>query len=428
MRHVDRNTVFLRAAIAVWLALMAPARYAWSQGEPVGPEFRINTYITGHQQSRAVSSDSAGNFVVAWISEPDSFFDIYAQRFASTGVPLGPQFRVNSYVTDGQLAPSVASSSAGSFVVTWQSFNQDGSGTGSFAQRYSSSGTPLGGEFQVNTYTTSAQFYPRVALDSVGNFVIVWNDYTQDGSGIGVYAQRYASNGTPLGLEFRVNTFTTGRQTRATVASSPAGDFVVVWQSDGQDGDGYGVFAQRYSSTGVPLGGEFRVNTTPAFSQSRPAVAFDGAGNFVVAWNVARTNQSVPFDIVGRRYDSTGAPLGDEFRVNAYNRTSQFFPAVAADAAGDFVVAWASFPKDGSSFEVLAQRFDGSGAPLGSEFRVNSFTPNLQSHPAVASDAAGHFVIVWDSHSQDGSAYGVFGQRYGTIAIVPLEKESLPVE
>ena len=34
----------------------------------------------------------------------------------------------------------------------------------------------------------------------------------------------------------------------------------------------------------------------------------------------------------------------------------------------------------------------------------------------MAADAAGNFVVVWQSDGQDGSGYGVFGQRYAFIA------------
>src|SRR5688500_10450888 len=90
------------------------------------------------------------------------------------GHPLGPEFRVNTYTTSNQGSPSVAADSGGDFVVVWASEGQDGSGWGVFGQRYSSSGSPFGPEFQVNTYTTSDQTSPSVAADSAGNFVVVW--------------------------------------------------------------------------------------------------------------------------------------------------------------------------------------------------------------------------------------------------------------
>ena len=107
----------------------------------------------------------------------------------------------------------MASDSSGNFVVVWESYYQDGSGFGVFGQRYASTGAPLGPEFRVNTHTTISQRYPAVASDSSGNFVVVWDSSSQDGSSYGVFGQRYASTGAPLGPEFRVNTYTTGSQT-----------------------------------------------------------------------------------------------------------------------------------------------------------------------------------------------------------------------
>src|SRR5438874_2511432 len=77
---------------------------------------------------------------------------------------------------------------------------------------------------------------------------------------------------TPLGAEFRVNTFTAGDQrlfphSGTAVATSAAGNSVVVWSSQGQDGNGWGVFGQRFDPSGNPQGTEFRVNTFTANDQ-----------------------------------------------------------------------------------------------------------------------------------------------------------------
>jgi hypothetical protein len=44
--------------------------------------------------------------------------------------------------------------------------------------------------FRVNTYTLGDQNRPVVALDAIGNSMVVWQSNGQDGSGLGVYAQR----------------------------------------------------------------------------------------------------------------------------------------------------------------------------------------------------------------------------------------------
>jgi len=58
--------------------------------------------------------------------------------------PVGPEFRVNTFTTDGQWLPSIAMDAAGKFVIAWASRGQDGSDFGIFAQRYSAAGVPLG--------------------------------------------------------------------------------------------------------------------------------------------------------------------------------------------------------------------------------------------------------------------------------------------
>jgi hypothetical protein len=400
------------------VTLVLVSRAAWPQGDPLGPEFRVNTYLTGPQSQASVAADPAGNFVIVWHSEQEAGpnHGVFGQRYASSGVPLGPQFHVNTYTTLNQVYPSVAAAPSGDFVVVWVSW-QDGSGYGVFGRRFGSSGAPLTNEFRVNTYTTSAQLYPSVATDGSGNFIVVWA--SQDGSGLGIAGQRYASSGAPLGSEFRINTFTTDNQLTPALAADAAGNFVVVWTSQFQDELYGGIFGQRYASSGAPLGPEFRVNTSTMNDQYGPAVASDPTGSFVVAW-AGKYQDGSDGGIFAQRYVSSGAPIGAEFRVNTYTTNNQGSPSVAADSAGNFVVVWQSLTQDGSGEGVFGQRYASSGAPLGSEFQVNSYTTNSQLSSSVASDPGGDFVIAWSSTFQDGSSLGVFGQRYNMILPVEL--------
>ena len=126
-----------------------------------------------------------GAFVVVWSSGPDANnTNIQGQRYLSNGSAQGPEFQVNSYTTGGQSLPSVAAAADGSFVVTWQSYGSSGTDTNGYsiqAQRYASGGTILGGEFQVNTYTTSTQSEPSVAAAG-GEFVVAWRSLGSPGT------------------------------------------------------------------------------------------------------------------------------------------------------------------------------------------------------------------------------------------------------
>jgi hypothetical protein len=271
-------------------------------------------------------------------------------------------------------------------------------------------------DFPVNTYTFSVQQDPAVAMDAAGNFVVTWESWGQDGSWLGIYAQRYTAAGVKVGSEFRVNSYTTGYQWSPAVAMDAAGNFVVTWMSNRQDGSGFGIYAQRYNAAGEAVGSEFRVNSYTADFQVSPAVAMDAAGNFVVTWRSYGQDGS-DSGIYAQRYNAAGVALGSEFRVNSYTAGYQSSLAVAMDAAGNFVVTWESDGQDGSGSGIYAQRYNAAGVALGSEFRVNSYTIDDQRAPAVAMDAAGNFVVTWTSYGQDGFDSGIYAQRYNAAGV-----------
>jgi hypothetical protein len=400
-----------RSRLLVFVAIALAPSGAWPQGDPLGPEFQINSYTTGLQYGGGVATDASGNFVVVWNSrdQDGSLGGVFGQRYAASGAPLGPEFRVNSYTPTYQHEPSVAADPSGNFVVVWRSGPAVLPGD-VFGQRYASDGTPLGPEFRINTFVSGPQHSPDAAADPSGNFVVVWSSV--DSSFYGVSGQRFAASGAPLGPEFRVNSYETGYQSVPSVAADAAGNFVVVWSSPGGFAGPGDVFGQRFASNGTPLGPEFRVNTYTTDQQYLPVVAMDATGNFVVIWTGESQND---FGVSGQRFASNGTPLGPEFRVNTYTTGGQWGAGLAADSSGNFVATWSDQGGD-----VFGQRYSSDGTPNGPEFRINTFAPGLQRGGAVGADPAGNFVAVWTSQTQDGSGYGVFGQRFGRIFPVEL--------
>ena len=109
-------------------------------------------------------------------------------------VAKGAEFPVNTYTSGSQYSPSTTALNDGGFVITWYSNNQDGSSYGIYAQRYNADGSVNGAEFPVNTYTSSSQSSPSTTALNDGGFVITWQSDNQDGSGSGIYAQQYQYN------------------------------------------------------------------------------------------------------------------------------------------------------------------------------------------------------------------------------------------
>ena len=277
-----------------------------------------------------------------------------------------------------------------------------------------------GGEFQVNRLTLNNQYDPSVAVDADGDFVVVWTDAIQDG-GKGIWALLFNSAGTVLGGQFRVNTYTPNAQSRAVVASESNGDFVVAWMSNRQNGAAlnfYTIYGQRFTSAGGPVGVEFQVNSSTAYYSRFPKIASDADGDFVVAWEVAAADPNSA--VHARRFNSSGAAQGAEFRVNTYTANRQSNPAVASDADGDFVIAWESAQQDGNGYGIIVKRFNSAGTVLANEFQANSYTSNNQYVPAIAAEADGDFTVVWQSRHQEGASVdglGVFGRRFTSSGV-----------
>jgi hypothetical protein len=391
---------------------------ALAQGHRVGSEFQVNTYTLTAQSYPSVAADADGDFAVAWRSNAGTGSGLFARRFASAGTPQASDFQVNTITTINQALPVVAASSSGDFVIVWEGY-LDGSSLGVFAHRFSSDGTPLAAEFQVNTYTASSQRSPAVAASPSGDFVVAWESYAQDGSNDGVFARRFSSAGTPLADEFQVNTYTTEHQRSASVATNGNGDFVVAWTSNGQDGAGLGVFARGFSSAGAPLTGELQVNAYTEDSQRYPAAALDLDRHFVVVWGSNNQDGSA-FGVFVRSFSSAGTALVAELQVNVFTTGSQVLPAVRTGAGSEFVVAWSSL-EDGSGFGIFARRLSSAGAPLGDEVQVNTYTTGNQHRPTLATSDSGDFIVAWQDNARDGSSYGVFAQRFAALATLDVD-------
>ncbi len=156
------------------------------------------------------------------------------------------------------------------------------------------------------------------------------------------------SSGIPFGAQFQVNTFTSGSQQHASVASDSNGNFIVVWGTRDTEGfpvSFYNIHGQRYNSLGFALNEEFRINTHTTGSQEAPSVATDSFGNFVVVW-WSRVLEPLGFpssySIQGRRFNSEGIGMGKEFQASTYSTVRQGIPRVATGPFGDFVVVWSN--------------------------------------------------------------------------------------
>ncbi|MCA9706125.1 MAG: hypothetical protein KDK70_09780 [Myxococcales bacterium] len=363
---------------------------------PVTGELVVNTTLPDFQVQPAVASAPGGGFtVVAWASFPvldppqdGSGAGVYARLYDGSGAPLTGEILVNTTTMGNQAFPAVDAHDGG-FVVTWQ--GPDGSGNGIFAQRFDQTGAPQGGELVVNAAPADEQRRPDVAVRDDGQFVVCWEDQPL---AFDIVCRLYTAAGVPLSGELVANATTADNQNLAVVEVANSGEYTVAWQSaGGQDGDSVGIFMRRFSAAGVALdAADVQVNQFTALDQQGPAIGMNAAGQFVLAWSSDGQDGSST-GIYARRYAATGMPLGPEFQVNGTTAGAQNNPVVALNADGDFVIAWQT--ADDGVTGVFAQRYDQAGVGVNVEFVVNPTVIGLQEEPDVAIRGASEIIAVW---------------------------------
>ncbi|WP_308311328.1 calcium-binding protein [Shinella sp. CPCC 101442] len=312
-----------------------------ADGEPVGEISQVNTYIPDAQLEPSTALLSDGGWVVTWssYSESDSGYLISQRRYNADGDAIGDEISVSSRAIRDRSGPSVTAFTDGGWVVTWSTVLPDESGFGIYQQRYGSNGNAVGEENKVNTSTVGKENDTAVAVLPDGGWIVTWSTAGQDGSGSGVYQQRYASNGNGVGGEIKVNSFTAGAKDDVDVAVLSDGGWVITWASFGQDGSNFGVYQQRYKADGSVSGGEKLVNTSTVGHQSEPSIAALDDGGWIVTWN-ATTGRNL-LDIYQQLYDSDGNKVGSEVVVNYVRNNNQQQPTITSLADGGWVVAWA---------------------------------------------------------------------------------------
>ena len=330
---------------------------------------------------------------------------------------------VNTLVSAGLGYSRVTALKDGGWVVTWRSLAQDGSGYGIYQQRYNPDGTPKDGEQRVNTYTNDHQQHSAITTLEDGGWVVTWQSGNQDGSADGIYQQRYNADGTPQGVEQQVNTHTTFFQNFPKVTALKDGGWVVTWTSWEQDDPlGSGIYQQRYNADGTTRDGERQVNTTAIEDQQKPAIVALSDGGWVVTW-ASNGQDGASYGIYQQRYNADGTPKDGEQQVNTYTTSRQSEANVTALADGGWVVTWESVGQDGSAEGIYQQRYNADGSTRGVEQRVNTYTGGAQGAASVTALADGGWLVTWHSVGQDGDSTGVYQQRYDAEGMPALGEQ-----
>lgn len=186
------NSIYSIPSAAAAPSVDIYARLYRSNGAPQSGEFLVNQDFNPCA-SPAVAAASDGGFMVTWdahdLADSNNGQDVYARVYSSSGIG-GTTLRVNSFLYGDQYGPRISAIGA-DYMIVWTSLGQDGSREGVFGRSVHNNGSPVGGEFQVNTTTISQQIHPVVTSDGAGQFLAVWAGFTGLADGLDLFAQRY---------------------------------------------------------------------------------------------------------------------------------------------------------------------------------------------------------------------------------------------
>ncbi|HEV2855635.1 MAG TPA: hypothetical protein VHC97_22800 [Thermoanaerobaculia bacterium] len=265
---------------------------------------------------------------------------LVAQRFTSKGTPLGG----NVTVARGDLFASEAGSQGdGGFVVVWQ-------GTSLSARVFGADGQPLGPEIPV---AVASSYPPRLAVGPDGSFLVVWLQ-SEPPSGYFVEGRLFEADGTPRGERFLISDrISEGLVGTYDTAADGDGDFLVTWFDPGRPPLPPSAFVRRYAPDGSPLGG-------PSLAGHRPAgkeIAAGPGDSFVSIWQAVPAPGGGGVNVVVRRFAADGAPLGSLVVLNPKPYSTYPSPVLAGNGTGSFAAAWFGKLRSRRSYPLLVQRF-----------------------------------------------------------------------
>ncbi len=275
---------------------------------------------------------------------------IYAQRYFSDGTPNGSVFQVNTTWQNSQQTPIVAMNATGDFVIAWYDALSVDNGD-VFAQLFDSAGNKVGNEILVNSTTAGTQIQQKVSINDNREFIVVWTGNDSDGDG--VYAQRFDSSASPVGGEFQVNQTETLNQRTPSVFLFNDGSFVITWADES---DGWDILFQRFDSSGNRVNSE-----TMAFpDNSNTQIGTEISGNrtskqFFISWE---NNDSDLRGVAGRLFTTTGQAFSSVVQINSTEFDYQLNQNLAFSISDKIIVVWRdSGSADGDGNGGFGQRY-----------------------------------------------------------------------
>ena len=366
-----------------------------------GTNLKLNDDLEGAiQKEPAITEDLDKNFIITWTDQRNGSDDIYIKKYSRFGDLIFSDRRVNTNTSSSLCAQSdLAIDGSRNIMVVWQDSRD---GLNIYAQRYDPSGNSLDTNFKVNNSTgTILHNSPACAKAYDGKAVLVWSAAL---SGIkNIYAQRLDSSGILVDTSFKVNdNLQAVDHLSPKVGIDSVGNFTIAWY-DRRDSEER-IYLQRYNSSGVKIGSNFASfcdSLNPV--QREFDLAVNSKGNMVLAWTQLEGDK---INLYAQRYLSSGSPLGNNFLVNDISGIPEA-PSVSIDDDTFFVVVWTDYRAGNPDIYYQVYYFN-EGIPLGANSILSTDLTNALNFSPDVVLSPPNIYTAWVDNRDSGAGFDIY--------------------
>jgi Ca2+-binding RTX toxin-like protein len=377
-------------------------------------EFQINSNYITTQSDQEVLYLSDGRILVVWTDY--NYHDrIAAQYFDEYGSPIGDEFQLNQTGADFEGAlPAIVADQNGGFYATWTQGLSDANGQSQMFAHFDQSGAIIGSLktlYQTNSLHASQEADIITLVDNgvVKGQVVSW--YHEDLPNTYNAIKLIKSDGSEIDININGTQYSDPKW--PSLAANADGSFLVSFMAVPNTGNGWQIYTQRFDANGHALSDAFEISDRENYIYNRdPKIISLNEYSNLVAWSSTDLlgSNKISISIVGAN-GVGGMPI----ELETGRPIDMRYADAAAFEDGSFVLVYVTNNEAGetSLFDVYAQRFSASGAPIGLRFLVNTTTDGSQTNPSVETLKNGQYVITWeDQNGLDGWGTGIFAQYF----------------
>ena len=322
---------------------------------------------------------------------------LYGRIVQENGVLSGSEFSVMPSLTNVINIDVYIASAGTNYFITAVSDNY------LYGTLLNSAGTVIVSEFLINSPSGDQFRFPAVASNGSGYFVIWLKTWTDGTDSIkAVYGRMYDLNANPTTSEFKINEedIVSNYISRPSVASNGSGYFVVWTAVPAQPASPTKYAAGRlYNSNGQSLSGEFRMDTLTDERSVEPQIVSTG-DLYLPFWEYQQIYTAISsYRIMLRQYDAEGNPIRAEFNVaNSRDVFSGTHIGVSAGVSQNAFIIFNADAWISESTVIYAQLIDSNGFPIGSEFvAIDSTYFNYYNLVAKVNDT---YLCTWNDSNE----------------------------